>query len=151
MKWVTRKGARVDRIACPWLIQKFIDSNAEFLFVPPDQVAAVALKENAHSFDAPDARFTHMNDKCSFEILVEHFKITDPAVISLAKIVHGADIPRDIHYTPESAGLRTIADGFHLMVSDDYDNMARQFPVYDALYAYFKNLNNALSNPDGTD
>lgn len=138
MKWVTRKGARVDRIACPWLIQRFIDKNAEFLFVDPDQILSVAGKEKAQSFDADGAKFGHTDGKCSFEVLVEHYGINDPAVLSLSKIVHGADIPKDIHITAESAGLRAIADGFHLIVTDDHDNMARQFPVYDALYAYLK-------------
>jgi hypothetical protein len=138
MKWVTRKGAKVDRIACPWLIKNFIDKNAEFLFVPPDEVLATAAKEKAHSFDAPGAEFTHTKDECSFEVLVRHFKVTDPAVRALAKIVHGADVPADISITPESAGLNAIAGGFHLIVKDDFDNMARAFPVYDALYAYTK-------------
>lgn len=137
MKWVTREKAKVDRIACPWLIKNFIDKEAEFLFVPEDQVLAVAKKEQAISFDAPNAKFTHTPDgKCTFEALVEHYKITDEAVVKLAKVVHGADIPKDIIITPQSAGLQTIAEGFRLISKDDHDNMSKQFAVYDSLYAY---------------
>jgi len=139
MKWITRKNAKVDRIACPWLIKKFIDKEAEFLFVLPEEVLSIAENESAISFDAPGANFTHTDDgKCTFEVLVELYKINDKAVKKLAKVVHGADVPKDINITPESAGLRTIADGFRLMSKDDYDNMEKQFTVYDALYAYFK-------------
>ncbi len=139
MKWVTREKAKVDRIACPWLIKNFIDKDAEFLFVPANQVLTVAKKEQATSFDAPNAKFTHTEDgKCTFETLVEHYKITDSAVQKLAKVVHGADVPEDIRITPQSAGLQTIAEGFRLIAKDDHDNMAKQFAVYDALYAYFK-------------
>lgn len=142
MKWVTREKAKVDRIACPWLIKNFIDKEADFLFVPADQVLAVAQKEKATSFDAPNAQFTHTADgKCTFEALIEHYKITDPAIQKLAKVVHGADISKDITITPQSAGLQTIAEGFRLTSKDDYDNMKKQFAVYDALYAYFKQQN----------
>ncbi len=138
MKWITREHAHVDRIACPWLIRNFIDRDAEFLFVPPGEVLAVAEREKAISFDAPGARFTHIGGKCSFEVLVEHYRITDPAIRGLARVVHGADVPEDVGITPESAGLATIAEGFRLQARDDFENMARQFPVYDALYAYFR-------------
>ncbi|VVB91654.1 Chromate resistance exported protein [uncultured archaeon] len=139
MKWVTREKAKVDRIACPWLITNFIDKEAEFIFVPPDQVLSVAKKENALSFDAPGAKFTHSGEgKCTFEVLVDHYKIKDKAIQELAKVVHGADVPEDIDVTPESAGLRTIADGFRLISKDDEENMQKQFAVYDAFYAYFK-------------
>lgn len=139
MKWVTREKARVDRIACPWLIIRFIDKDAQFLFVPADKVLDVASRENAISFDAPGARFTHSPDgKCTFEALVENYKIKDPAIQKLARVVHGADIAKDIGITPESAGLRTIADGFRLISRDDRDNMQKQFAVYDALYEYFR-------------
>lgn len=139
MKWVTREKAKVDRIACPWLIKNFIDKKAEFLYVPESQVLAVAEKEHATSFDAPNATFTHTADgKCTFEALVKHYNITDPAIQKLADVVHGADVPEDISITPESAGLQTIADGFRIISKDDHDNMLKQFTVYDALYAYFK-------------
>ncbi len=139
MKWVTREKAKVDRIACPWLIKSFIDTEAEFLFVPADQVLEVAKREQAASFDAPNAQFTHTQDgKCTFESLVEYYKITDPAILKLAKVVHGADVSKDITITAQSAGLQTIAEGFRLISKNDHDNMAKQFAVYDALYAYFK-------------
>lgn len=139
MKWVTREKAKVDRIACPWLIKNFIDKDAQFLFVPEDQVLAVAAKEQAISFDAPNAKFTHTkNGECTFEALIKHYKITDPAILKLAKVIHGADVPKDIAVTPQSAGLQTIAEGFRIISKDDHDNMAKQFAVYDALYAYFK-------------
>lgn len=139
MKWITREKAKVDRIACPWLIKNFIDKEGEFLFVPEDQVLAVAEKEQATSFDAPNAKFTHTADgKCTFEALVEHYKITDPAVHELAKVVHGADVSKDIAITPQSAGLQTIAEGFRLISQDDHENIRKQFAVYDALYAFFK-------------
>lgn len=139
MKWVTREKAKVDRIACPWLIKNFIDKDAEFLYVPEEQVLEVAEKEQATSFDAPNAQFTHTEDgKCTFEALVEHYKITDPAIQKLARVVHGADVPKDITITPQSAGLQTIAEGFRLISKDDHDNMSKQSAVYDALYAYFQ-------------
>lgn len=139
MRWVTREKAKVDRIACPWLIKNFIDKEAEFIFVPSDQVLDAAKRESAISFDAPGAKFTHTKDgKCTFEALVDYYKIQDQAIQKLAKVVHGADVAEDIDVTPESAGLRTIADGFRLISQDDHDNMQKQFAVYDALYAYFK-------------
>jgi hypothetical protein len=139
MKWVTRKNAKVDRIACPWLIKNFIDKDAEFLFVSPEEVLAISQKEKAISYDSPGAQFTHTaDDQCTFEVLIDHYKIEDSAIQQLARVVHGADVPKDISFTPESAGLRTIADGFRIICKNDYENMARQFAVYDALYAYFQ-------------
>ncbi len=138
MKWVTREKAKVDRIACPWLIANFIDKDAEFIFVPPGEVLAKSDQENALSFDAPGAKFTHSDAKCTFEVLVDHYKIKDKAIQKLAKVVHGADVREDIGITPESAGLRSIAEGFRLISRDDQENMKKQFSVYDALYAYFK-------------
>jgi len=139
MKWITREKAKVDRIACPWLIKNFIDKDAEFIFVLAEQVLSVAKKEGAISFDAPGAQFTHSEaGKCTFEVLVEHYKIKDGAIQRLARVVRGADVPKDINITPESAGLRTIADGFRLISENDHENMEKQFGVYDALYSYFK-------------
>ena len=139
MKWVTREKAKVDRIACPWLIKNFIDKEAEFIFVPTEEVLSTAEQENAISFDAPGAKFAHSEDgKCTFEVLVEHYNIKDRAVQKLAQVIHGADVPHDLGITPESAGVRTIAHGFRLISKDDHDNMSKQFTVYDALYAFFK-------------
>ena len=138
MKWVTRENAKVDRIACPWLIKKFVDPDAEFLFVPRDKVLEVAEKEGATPFDYPGVELGHHNGKCSFETIVEKYNITDPAVQCIAKIVHGADVREDLHKIPESAGLRAIAHGFKYLVDDDHKKMELEFPVYDALYEYCK-------------
>ena len=128
-------NAKVDRIACPWLIRKFIDPQAEFLFVENDAVLRIAADENAISFDAPGAQFTHRNGKCSFEVLIEEYTIIDPALEKLALIVHGADVEKDLTITPESAGLLRIAKGFAASVPDDHEKLRLQFPMYDALYA----------------
>jgi hypothetical protein len=138
LKWVTREGAKVDRIACPWLIRKFVDAKAEFLFVPAEKVMKVAEKEKAIPFDAPNVELGHHGDKVSFDAFIEKYKLDkDPALVELAKIVRGADSHK-LDLTPQSAGLDAIAEGFREMVKDDFDNMSKQFYVYDALYAYCK-------------
>jgi len=135
MKWVTREKARVDRIACPWLIRRFIDPEAEFRFVPADQVAAVAAREGATPFDVEGADLGHHGDRCSFDAFLDRYRLDDPALRALAEIVRGADTEaREL--TPESWGLYAIASGFRETARDDHANMALQFPVYDALYAY---------------
>ena len=135
MKWVTREHARVDRIACPWLISRFIDRQPRFLFVPPADVAATAEREGAIPFDVPGAELGHHGDRCSFDAFLNKHGLTDPALHWLALIVRGADTDqRDL--TPESAGLYAVATGFQAVSRDDQENMARQFPVYDALYAF---------------
>ena len=136
MKWVTRERPKTDRIACPWLIRRFIDPEAEILFVPADEVLAVAEREDASSFDAPGARYTHRDGLCSFEVLVAEHEIADPAVHLLARIVHGADIAEDRDATPQSRGLLAIAEGFHLLELDDHRQLELSLPVYDALYAW---------------
>jgi len=136
MKWVTREHPRTDRIACPWLIRKFIDADAEIVYVPAGEVLAYAEREGATSFDAPGATYTHRDSKCSFETLIEEYRIEDPAVALLAKIVHGADVSEDRDATPESPGLLAIADGFALLDVDDQRQLALELPVYDALYAW---------------
>jgi hypothetical protein len=136
VKWVTRAGAKTDRVACPWLIRKFVDPQAEFLFVPADQVLTMAESQGAKSFDAPGADYTHRDGKCSFEVLVEEFSIKDPALVQLANIVHGADIPVDLSRTPQSSGLLAIAEGFALVCLDDHRKLELEFPMYDALYAW---------------
>ena len=138
MKWVTREHPRTDRIACPWLIQRFIDSEAEIVYVPKDEVLPYAQREGARSFDAPGAQYTHRNGNCSFETLVEDFRIADPAVALMARIIHGADVAEDRDETPESAGLLAIADGFALLGVDDQRQLELELPVYDALYAWAK-------------
>jgi len=138
MKWVTREKAKVDRIACPWLIKRFIDPDAEFLFVPRDKVLEVAKKENAIPFDYLGVELGHHDGKCSFETIVEKYNITDPAVKCMAQIVHGADVKEDLYKISESAGLRAIAHGFKYLVDDDHKKMKLEFPMYDALYEYCK-------------
>ena len=138
MKWVTRERPKTDRIACPWLIKNFIDPEAEFLYVPADQVLAVAEREGAHSYDAPDAEYTHRDGLCSFEVLVEEYEIDDPAVKLLARIVHGADVADDRDATPQSRGLLAVAEGFHLLDLGDHRQLELSLPVYDALYAWCK-------------
>jgi hypothetical protein len=139
MKWVTRERPKTDRIACPWLILRFIDPEAEFLYVPPDQVLDVAAREGANSYDAPGARYTHRDGLCSFEVLVQEYTIDDAAVRLLAKIVHGADVAEDRDATPESRGLFAVAEGFHLLGLDDHRQLELSLPVYDALYAWCQN------------
>jgi hypothetical protein len=137
MKWVTRRRIRVNRTATAWLIRRFLDPDAEILFVDPERVAAVQESEGAIGFDAPGARYPHEDDRgrCSFEQLVEERLPGDEALRRLARIVHGADFPRDIGLVPESAGLRAISDGFPDAGRDDADVLERAAFLYDALYA----------------
>jgi hypothetical protein len=135
MKWVTREKARVDRIACPWLIIRFIDREPTFLFVPTSQVMSVADREGAIPYDVPNVELGHHGERCSFDAFLEKYKLTDPGLDALARIVRGADT-NACELTPESSGLYALATGFQAMAKDDHDNMAKQFPAYDALYAY---------------
>ena len=135
MKWVTREKPKTDRIACPWLIKKWIDPEAEILYVPREQVLEVAEREGAISFDAPNAKYTHRDGKCTFEVLIEEYNLTDPALVKLAEIVHGADV-NDDRTTPQSLGLRAIGEGFLHVVKDDHENLRIQWYIYDALYAW---------------
>lgn len=135
MKWVTRKGAKVDRIACPWLIKKFVDPDAEFLFVPADQVLSVVQKTGAIPFDVKDVELGHHADKCTFDAIIEKYNLKDKTLLELAKIVRGADTQaKDL--TPYSRGLEAIAEGFRLISKDDFENIEKQFAVYDALYTF---------------
>ena len=136
MKWVTRERPKTDRIACPWLIRKFIDPDAEFLYVPADHVLEAAEREGAHSYDAPGARYTHRDGLCTFEVLIEEYEISDPAVHLLARIVHGADVAEDRDATRQSPGLQAVAEGFHYIYADDHEQLDAELPVYDALYAW---------------
>ncbi len=139
MKWVTRERAKVDRIACPWLIARFVDPQAEFLFVPAEKVKETAGKEGAIAFDAPGVELTHYKEGgmeyVSFDAIIRKYRLSDPALLEVAKIVRGADakIPEP---PPESAGLEAAAMGFRGIAKDDFDNMRLQFPLYDALYDY---------------
>jgi hypothetical protein len=135
VKWVTRERPKVDRIACPWLIKRFVDPEAEFLYVPGDQVMAVAEREEATPFDVPGVELGHRGEECSFDAIVRTYGLTDPALGQLALIVRGADTDaKDL--TPESRGLEAIATGFNLTHQDDQEQLAHELPVYDALYAY---------------
>jgi len=125
----------VERIACPWLIRKFVDSDAEFIFVAADKVLEMAEKLDAIPFDVKGAELGHKGDKCTFDAIIERYGLKDRALLELAKIVRGADT-KNKDLTPQSRGLVAIAEGFRLISSDDYDNMEKQFPVYDALYAF---------------
>jgi len=136
MKWVTRSHVHVDRIACPWLISRFVDSDAEFLFVPRSQVQQVAEETGATPFDAPGVELGHHDNKCSFETIIEHFGLTDKALLRLAEIVHSADVRVDRDADPVATGLEAIAVGYSLRFPDDLENLDRQFDVYDALYAW---------------
>jgi protein-tyrosine-phosphatase len=135
MKWVTRERARVDRIACPWLITRFIDPKPEFLFVPARDVLAVSEREQAIPYDVPNVELGHRGPGCSFDAFIERYELADPALASLAAIVRGADTS-DRALTAESAGLYAAATGFQAISRDDFDNMARQFPMYDAFYEF---------------
>ena len=137
MKWITRERVKVDRVACPWLIKKFIDPKAEFLFVPHNQVLDIAEREGATPFDVPDVELGHHDGKCSFEAFVSKYAIADPAIALLARIVHGADVSEDLYGQPEAPGLKAIAEGFQQMrLMDDHEILGLEFPVYDALYVY---------------
>ncbi len=136
MKWVTRSHVHVDRVACPWLISRFIDSDAEFIFVPKSQVDKVAKETGAIPFDAPGVELGHHGNKCSFETIIEKYELKDPALLRLAEIVHSADISADFDKDPIAAGLEAIAVGYSLRFPDDMENLSRQFEVYDALYSW---------------
>jgi len=139
MKWITREHAKVDRIACPWLIQNFAEKDAEFLFVLPEKVMDMAKEQNATPFDVPNIELGHHGDECSFDAIVKKYNLDkkDKALLELAKIVRGADTSNR-NLTPQSEGLAAVASGFSMIVKDDHDNMAKQFYVYDALYAHCK-------------
>jgi hypothetical protein len=138
MKWVTREHVKVDRVACPWLIRKFVDPAAEFLFVPADQVMAVAGREGATPYDVKNVELGHHGKECSFDAIVHKYDLgRDPALTLMARIVNGADTDNALWNQPESAGLEAIAEGFRgLGFADDHQLVAAEQIVYDALYAY---------------
>ena len=137
MKWITRKNAHVDRIACPWLIQKFVDRDPEFIYVPTEQVLEVAEREGGIPYDIKDVELGHVDGRCSFESIMIKYNLTDPALLKLARIVHGADVAADIGIVPEAAGLKAVADGFAFIHGDnDHEKIRLETPLYDALYAW---------------
>ncbi len=137
MRWVTRKNANVDRVACPWLIRRFVDPDGEFLYVPAEDVAAVAEREGAIPYDVQGAELGHVDGRCSFESIIVKYGLEDPGLQVLARIVHGADVAADIGIVPEAAGLKAIAYGFALVHGDDdHEKIRLETPMYDALYAW---------------
>ena len=137
MKWITRERVKVDRVACPWLIKKFVDEGAEFIFVPADKVMSEAERLGAIPFDVAGVELGHHGQECSFDAIVKKYKLSDPALVLLAKIVNGADTDNTLWNQPEAAGLEAIAEGFrHLGFKDDHEVNAAEWIVYDALYAY---------------
>ncbi len=136
MKWLTRSHVHVDRVACPWLITRFVDNEAEFLFVPKNQVEKVVKETGAIPFDAPDVELGHHDNRCSFESIMLKYDLKDPALVRLARIVHAADVAQDIDSDPIARGLEAIASGYSVRYPDDEENLAHQFEVYDALYAW---------------
>jgi hypothetical protein len=146
MKWVTRARPKVDRVACPWLIKRFVDPQAEFLYVSPEQVVEVAKREDAIPFDVPNVELGHHGLECSFDAIMKKYNLTDPALKRLALIVRGADTgARDL--TPESRGLEAVAEGFRLVYQDDHKLLERELAVYDALYAYCQSIDERKSLP----
>lgn len=137
MKWVTREHVHVDRVACPWLIRRFVDSEAEFLFVPSEKVQETAVKKKAVPFDAPGVELGHRGDKCSFDAVIAKYELNDTPLLELAKIVRAADTgSRELAH--ESIGLEAIASGSMMIAKDDYEAIEKQMYLYDALYAYCK-------------
>jgi hypothetical protein len=139
VKWITRKNIKVDRVACPWLIRRFVDPAAEFLFVEEAELLGAAAREKATPFDAPKLAavvLNHRGERCSFEAIIEDYELRDPALERLALIVRAADVKGQEQAAPEGLGLRAIAEGFAALGISDEKRLARQFPVYDALYRY---------------
>jgi hypothetical protein len=150
MKWLTRERVKVDRVACPWLIRKFVDRNAEFFFVPADKVAGEAQRLDAIPFDVKAVELGHHGKECSFEAILKKYNLTsDPALVLLGKIVNGADTDNTLWNQPEGAGLEAIAEGFrYLGFQDDHELNSAEWIVYDALYAYCQEMVR-LGKPDG--
>jgi len=138
MKWITRENVKVDRVACPWLIKKFVDKEAEFYFVPAASVMAEAARTGAIPYDVPNVELGHHGKECSFDAIVKKYGLSgDSALVLLARIVNGADTDNSLHHQPEGPGLAAIAEGFrHLGLKDDHAINAAEWIVYDALYAY---------------
>jgi hypothetical protein len=136
MLWITRSHVHIDRVACPWLISRFIDSNAEFLFMPASQIEKVTKETGAIPFDAPGVELGHKDGKCSFESIIQKYGLKEPGLLRLAQIVHAADVDEDIDKDPIARGLEAIATGYSLRFPKDNENITGQFEVYDALYAW---------------
>ena len=150
MKWITREHVKVDRVACPWLIRKFVDPEAEFYFVPAEQVMGEAQRLGAIPFDVPGVELGHHGKECSFEAILKKYGLAgDPALALLGKIVNGADTDNTLWQQPEGPGLNAVAEGFrHLGYRDDHEQNAAEWIVYDALYAYCQQMVQR-GKPDG--
>ena len=135
MKWITRSHVHVDRVACPWLITRFIDSDAEFLFVPKSEVLEIAKNQGATPFDTPGAELHHRDDLCTFDVIIEEYGLTDKALLRMAKVINAADTNR-LDADALATGFEAIAVGYSLRFPKDLENIERQFEVYDALYAW---------------
>jgi len=139
MRWITRENIKVDRVACPWLIRRFVDQDAEFLFVPEEKLLETARRESATPFDATrltEVTLNHRGDRCTFEAILEDYHLADPALHRLGRIVRAADVKSQESIAPEGVGLRAIAQGFAAQGLSDDERLRRQFPMYDALYVY---------------
>ena len=136
MQWITRSHVHVDRVACPWLITRFIDSEAEFLFAPTNQIEKIVKETGAIPYDAPGVELGHVDVRCSFESIIVKYGLKEPGLLRLAKIVHAADVDEDIYTDPIARGLEAIASGYSLRFPEDMENLEHQFEVYDALYAW---------------
>ncbi|HEY1384167.1 MAG TPA: chromate resistance protein ChrB domain-containing protein [Dongiaceae bacterium] len=145
MKWVTRERPKIDRIACPWLIDRFIDKEPEFLYVPSDRVLAVAKETGAIAYDIPGVELTHVGDACSFDAFLKRYRLDDPALMQLAAIVRGADTSR-LELTPQSAGLYAISLGLSAVYADDHEMLRQGMVMYDALYAWCKSCQSETHN-----
>ena len=145
MKWITRKNVKVDRVACPWLIRRFVDKDAEFIFVEENELLRQAESMKAIPYDAPrisEIKLNHRGERCTFEAIIEDYKLVDPALKRLALIVRAADVKGQEQVAPEGTGLRSIAEGFAAMGLSDEERLKQQFPIYDALFAYCRKSTN---------
>jgi len=143
MKWITRENIKVDRVACPWLIRRFIDAEAQFLFVPESELLQTAARENAIPFDAPKlpaVRLNHRGERCSFEAIVEDYQLSAPGLERLALIVRSADVKGQEHVAPEGVGLRAIAQGIASLGLSDDERLVKEFPIYDGLLEYARQV-----------
>jgi hypothetical protein len=145
MKWITRERPKIDRIACPWLIARFIDQEPEFLYVPSDKVLEVAERTGATPYDIPGVEFSHVGEKCSFDAFLERYNLRDPALDRLALIVRGADTSR-LDMTPQSAGLFAISLGLSAVFADDHEMLRHGMVMYEALYAWCRSLQGEIHN-----
>lgn len=136
MLWITRSHVHVDRVACPWLITRFIDSDAEFLFVPANQIEQTVKETGGSPYDTPGVELGHVDGRCSFESIIVKYGLKEPGLLRLAKIVHAADVAEDIDTDPIARGLEAIASGYSLRFPQDIENLEHQFEMYDALYAW---------------